>query len=273
MRIPRHEIDRVSVQSRFDQTIAYLPAFISSVGRTPNNLTLLASNALDIAACASVVDPDSPRIEPCLLLASRAIAALFAVATAAEFPVVDGPPTVYRTRPDASLLQARRWLDGFYLAAISRDYDSIQTLFETPGELLLRSSTRCAEYVYAFVNSIQGYLESATDTGKRIVRAMAATDPERPDINSPDWTLKIDVPAISLFFSFATGDRPGFAAALTQAVELHRSYWSMSEDEDASRDPSGFLSLGPLAFAALASDRSMPFTVDSDYVPLSIVRK
>lgn len=60
MPIPRHKIDREAVQRRFDSTVANLNVFINSVGRTPNNLTLLASNALDVVMCGSVVAPDSP---------------------------------------------------------------------------------------------------------------------------------------------------------------------------------------------------------------------
>ena len=269
MHIPRHKIDREAVQRRFDLTTAGLNVFITSVGRTPNNLTLLASNALDVVTCGSVVAPQSPLIHPALCIASRAIAALFAVASAQRFPmeviVTDGPPVRYEFGPQNSLVHPNRWLEGFFLAALCRDYDSVQILSETPLELLYASSTRCPQYTYHFVDAICGFLEGAPDTGKRLLNAMEATDPDRADILKPDWTLNIDVPKIELFYHFATGDKEGFAQALPKAVERHRQYWSKLKDRDVSRNPDGFLALGPLGLAALAHDRRMPFAVDSDY--------
>ena len=274
MPIPRHKIDREAVQRRFDSTVANLNVFINSVGRTPNNLTLLASNALDVVMCGSVVAPDSPHIRPALGLASRATAALFAVAAAETFPievvVTEGPPVRYTFAPESSLVHPNRWLDGFFLAALCRDYDSIQALFETPSDLLRASSTRCPEYAYLFVDAICGYLEGAKDTGQRLVKALAATDPERSDL-MPDWALNIDVPKIELFYLIAAGDHSGFAAALPRAVEGHRNYWSKLKNRDVSRNPDGFLALGPLGLAAIAYDRKMPVSVDSDYFPLALI--
>ena len=258
-------------------TLANLNNFVNSVGRTPNNLTLLASNALDVVSCGSVVAPDSPFIHPALCIASRSLSALFAVASAASLPaeviVMDGPPVRYEMRPDKSLIHPIRWLQGFYVAALCRDYDSIQALYETPPELLSASSTGCPQYATLFVEAIRGFLDNAPDTAQRLLKTLQATDPDRPDIHNPDWALNIDVPNIELFYNFAIGDRNGFDAAVSKAVAGHANYWSKSKDSDKSRNPDSFLALGPLGLSALAYDRKMPFTVDSDYFPLKLVQE
>lgn len=268
--IPRHKIDYPAVQRRLETTLTYLPGLIGSVGRTPNNLMIVASNALDIVACASVVDPDSPQIRPALRLASRALAALFAAASALSFPlevvVTEGAPVRYDFPPESSLVHPIRWLNAFFVAALCRDYAAIQTLADTPLDLLRASSTRCPEYTALFVDGIRGFLAGAPDTAARLLKAMAATDPERPDL-MPDWALRIDVPKIELFFRYASGDAEAFAAALPQAVEHWRSYWTKLTDRDKSRNPDGFLALGLLGLAALAYDKKMPFEVESDYLP------
>ena len=277
MFIPRHNIDRETIQRRFDTIPAHLKNLAGSVGRTPNNLTLVAPNALDIVSCGSVVAPDSPYIHPALCIASRCLSALFAVASAERLPVevvvMNGQTIRYETRPDNSLIHPIRWLQGFYVAALCRDYDSLQALHETPLELLRASSTRCPQYTYLFVDAIRGFIDDAPDTAQRLLKTMEATDPDRADIHNPDWALNIDVPIIELFFRFAIGDDSGFAVAVSKAVAGHANYWTKSRDKDKSRHADSFLALGPLGLSALAYDRKMPIAVESDYFPLKLVQE
>jgi hypothetical protein len=61
-----------------------------------------------------------------------------------------------------------------------------------------------------------------------------------------------------------------FNEALVEALALHRQYWSRSED--VACDPRGYFSLSLTALAALAFDSGIPIMVDSDYLPMGLVR-
>ena len=276
MRIERHDIDREAARARFERTVTALDGFIASAPRTPDNLTILASNALDIVACGSVTAPSSPQIQRALRIASRSLAGLFTVACENTLPVevsvIEGETIHYDRRPDDSIVHPVRWLQGFFVSALYRDHDGIQQLYETPMELLRASSTRSAEYNSLFVEAICGYLEGDPGTAKLLLSAMKATDPARPDVRMPDWTLHIDVPKIELFFHFATGDEAAFNAALQKAVELHCKYWATISTNNPDRNPDSFIALAPLALAALAHDRGMAFDVESDYLPAALLR-
>ncbi|MER6356992.1 Imm49 family immunity protein [Streptomyces sp. NPDC001634] len=60
------------------------------------------------------------------------------------------------------------------------------------------------------------------------------------------------------------------SAALVEAPELHKEYWTA--DEDLAKDAEGRIALGPLAIACLAYDGGMPIAVESDYPPKHLLQ-
>ena len=67
---------------------------------------------------------------------------------------------------------------------------------------------------------------------------------------------------------------PTFDEALRNALVMHRRYWfelEINPGERLERDPQGFIALGPLAWATLRRDQSLPFAVTSDYLPRSVI--
>ncbi|MFF8263420.1 Imm49 family immunity protein [Streptomyces virginiae] len=62
--------------------------------------------------------------------------------------------------------------------------------------------------------------------------------------------------------------RPGvadFGPALTEALNLHKNYGTLTEER--TQDIDGAVVLGPLAMACLAYDGKLPFGVESPFVP------
>jgi hypothetical protein len=273
VRIQRHAIAPDFLQPRFETTQKAMPTFIAGARRDPNNLTLLASNALDMAAAGSVLTPDAPMISELLLLASRAYAALFAIATAqgdrVEVPLEQGKNAVYETLVDGSLVHASRWIHAFLLASLCRDVSSLNLLCRTPVEMLRASVTRGPEYRYAFIEALIDFRYGLADTNKKILRAIKETDPERDDIVKPDWVLHLDVPLLEMLFYVNTQDAD-FAKSLEKAVTLHKKYWDKTPERRRSWD--GFLAVNILGMAALARDQGLEFDVDSEYLPLSVLR-
>lgn len=274
VRINRHAIDPHVLTSRFETTQNNMQTFIQGARRDPNNLTLLASNALDLAAAGSVLTPDSLMIAERLLLASRAYAALLAVASAQgariEVPLDEGKPAAYETRVDGSIVHTSRWINAFLLASLCRDTASLDLLCKTPMELLRSSVTRGPAYRYAFIEALIGFRYGLPDTSKKILRAVEETDPEREDIAKPDWVLHIDVPLLEMLFYINSRD-PDFAKALEKAVTLHKKYWTKTPLQKRKWD--GFLAVNVMGMAALATDQGLEFDVDSEYLPMSAVSR
>jgi hypothetical protein len=55
---------------------------------------------------------------------------------------------------------------------------------------------------------------------------------------------------------------------------MHRRYWRDFEPnpgERQNKDPSGFIALGPLAWATLRRDRGFACTITSDYLPRNVI--
>ena len=277
MSVARHEIPLDVIEPRLTSTREGLPVFIEGARRDPNNLSLLLGNALDLAAGASVVDPGSPDVARGLQLAARAGATLFAVAASEGRPVQvtlgDSAPVTFSGKVDRSLAHATRWVTAFCLGLICREMKALDALCAVPTKLLRGSSTRCPEYVYLTVDALRNLFTRAQGrdvTTSAILAAMNATDPRRDDVRAPDWTLHLDVPFLELLFFVHGNDAAEFAPRLEKALEMHRKFWS--SDDGQRRSWNGFLAINLLGLAALAHERDIAFEVDSEYLPMRLVR-
>ncbi len=267
MRIPRHPIaDAARCEESYRRERDGLPGWVESVARRPDNLVGLARHALDLVRFGSVAAPQSPELPRALRVAAQALAGLFLVDSAGGQAVrlVLGETTVTCAGPvEESLVHASRWITGFWLAIICRDSALLDALCRTPPARLRASSTQHPEYRYLLADALQGFWRGEQDTPARIIAAMRATDPNRPDVSARDWVLNIDVPLIQLLF-YAVAEDPRFSQALAQGVELHKAYWSATAERRA--DWEGFVSFGLTALAVLGADRGLPVDVESEYL-------
>ena len=273
MKLSRHKVNLTEARERTEQTRAALPTFLAGARRNPSNLNLLASNALDVVAGVSVLDPALVGAREPLTLAAQALSGLFLAADArtdhpATVPLGDGEPAVYTVPPDGSLLHALRWIDAFLVALVAREIGSIDGLCAYRPERFADSSTKTPAYVVALVQAIQAIWLRHQDAGKRLVEATRLTDPELPDIRRPDWVLRIDVPLLDMLYRMHV-EPAAFDASLTWALEHHKAYWSAKAS--LRRDWDGFVSWRGLAMASWAFEKEVPFSVESDYLPRPLV--
>ncbi len=268
-KIQRHNVDAQFSRELFAKTCKRLPSTLASARTASRNLDLLISDALSAAADGSVVAPQSPDIARYLRLASQAHAAFFAAAGILPVTVLlgDGEFVTYASAPEESTITVLRWIEGFFLAALSRDAASLDLLCRAPVEPMRRSSTRNPEYRYAFREALRAFWMQDIDPGALAVRAMELTDPDREDVYDREYTLYIDVHLIRLFF-FVHAKDPDFAGGLVLALRDHKKYWSKKGRNHLA---DGFLALNLLGLAALAYDRKIPFEVDSEYLPKWLV--
>ena len=266
------DYDWSRIEERYADACEDLPYFLDGARSDPRNLSLLISTALDVACCGTALKVDNKLILQALRLAGQASAAIFLAASSDKLPVKvrlgEGRPCTLTTRPEESTVHAFRWVRGFFLNAICREYDLIDSMCRTPTELLRQSSTKDPEYRYLFVDALRAFWTGELQSGNIILSALEAADPERSDVHSADWTLHIDVPLLQLLFHVNSND-DDFAEQFPKAVALFQQYWLSSEER--SKNWERLLAIELTGIAALAHDRHMALHIDSECVSNELV--
>ncbi|WP_283990471.1 immunity 49 family protein [Streptomyces sp. 549] len=165
---------------------------------------------------------------------------------------------------------AGNWLTAYYLALICREQGRMTRLSHVPLQLLRDSGAVYDEYIYHWVDALQTYWQEGPNFGDKFTSAFEGTDPARVRVASRELMLKILYPPLNLFYRYFRQDHEGFNAALKQALELHKEYWTA--DEERATSSAGAIALGPLAMACLAKDAGFPIEVESEYIPKHLVQ-
>ncbi|QDU49457.1 immunity 49 family protein [Gimesia panareensis] len=264
--------DRSQVEERFADASEDLPYFLDGAKSDPRNLSLLISTALDVACCGVALKVDFELVRQGLQIAGQASAAIFQLVSSdklpVEVPLGEGHSCVFDARPDESTVHAFQWVRGFFLNAICRETDLVDMMCRTPTKLLRQSSTKDPEYRYLFVDALRAFWAGESQCNKLILAALDATDPERGDVQSVDWTLKLDVPLLQLLFYLNSND-DDFAVHFPQAVKLHQQFWSSSDERRKNWER--FLAIELTGLAALAHDRGLSFHLDAESIPDELV--
>jgi hypothetical protein len=122
-----------------------------------------------------------------------------------------------------------------------------------------------------YAKSLQDFITLQwNDIVKTMLAAVKATDPKRPDISDPDWTVDLHVPQLEVLIYVVTKDAK-FGEALAKAVELHKKYWSKKKDLRL-RDYKGFFSVELTGLAKMGLDQGLTFDVESAYIPMELIR-
>ncbi len=274
-RITRHQVPNLAlVTETYGQLLADLPESVRWARVRPTNHGLLISDALRVAQYGAVADPGSPEVASALLLAAEAGDCLFSASAGLAGPDVGltlaGEPVAYPQPPRADDLLWSTWITCFLLNALFRRGAAMDRMVQAPPPRRGVRSVPEYECRRLFVRALRGDHAGAPETGRAILRAMEATDPDANELEWPEYVLNIDVHRINLLGLAASGDGPNFGKHLALALEDFRKFWS--RDEERRRTAYGFLSPELAGLAALAWDRGLRFDVRSDYLPDDLIR-
>jgi hypothetical protein len=258
-----------AVRAQYKEAVSSLPHLVEAARLSPSPLPQLVSTSLKAAKVGSVLGLGPAQLFQYLRLAEQANAALFAGMSGLPVRAPLGDQFITLTRPpDESYLHVTRWLLAFFSALLCRDLTSLSFLTAVSSKQLRKSTTKFADYGYFFVDAIHGFLAGADNTGKLILKALRAANPDQYPVSDPDAALYLDFPVIQTFCLAVTSD-DRFGAALADAVRDHEHFWANRTGPD---DFKGYLSIELLGVAALAYDRGMKFDLESRYVPMALVR-
>ncbi|WP_230839745.1 immunity 49 family protein [Gloeobacter morelensis] len=222
----------------------------------------------------SVTQPESDEICKAIQLIAKLAAGTFALGSTSENEQevylgnnikVRLPAKVHESRVNCSA-----WLSGFFAAAICRDLSVLDSLGRIPLALLHRSSTRYDEFMFSFIAALQSYWRGERDAARHLMAAMADAKPEKIQCCSEEYLYLKAVPQMEVMFHLMRKDGEAFNRSLYKALESHRELCDL--DEDSRLQPKLFLAYDLLALSSLAYEQGMAVHVESDYLPLSIVR-
>jgi hypothetical protein len=168
-------------------------------------------------------------------------------------------------------LHAGNWLTSFYLAVICRENDRVNQLAQVPVSFLRESGAEFDEYVYAWVETLQNLWFGRQATWETLATAVDGTDPQNVRIASTELMLKILYPPLELFQHYLRREPDRFNASLADALTWHKEYWTATEARALSGE--GLVALAPLALACMAHDADMPIEVESEYMPVALLRR
>ncbi|WP_440900913.1 immunity 49 family protein, partial [Actinosynnema sp.] len=248
---------------------------VAEVERYAAMLGMQFSTALALFGHRAVVDPAGAERETWLALraALDAGAAVFTVAAlegreSAAVWMVDRQIEVSGPIP-AHLSSAGNWLTSLWLAIVARDRGVLDSLAGFPVDVL--RADPAPEYVFDTVRLFQAFLRRSDGLGEALSDALRNSDPEVvTDPDEREVANLLRFPVLALFHHLTKPDsEAAFNAALVDALNAHKAYWSRTEERRASAE--GYVALGPLALATIAQDMGITITVTSDYLPASIL--
>jgi Immunity protein 49 len=276
MKIERHPIDLENTTRVFKLNLGRLDSSLEAARRAVNNLYSLFLTGKNVYYTGSVIAPDSPEVARALRLAARASTAIFVFAQLEDppryFSLGEGPPVTYPEPSSESCVELSTWQKAYYLAMITRQRDLLDELCQTPVDLLRRSSTgpRDREGLsYRLIELFQFIGREEHFTQHPVFVEWEAFCTSGPGGSAPGIVAYLGAPLLRVLKQFERRDEVGFNNALTEALQLHKKYWSSKEK--LRKDFEGLVSLPLTAVAALAWDRGMRFDVESDYMPRSWV--
>ncbi|MFJ3962511.1 immunity 49 family protein [Streptomyces sp. NPDC090036] len=249
----------------------------ASVARRIDRLEVSA-DAIDFAFSTAVLalqahcvaEPEADTLESwqATVNAMQLGSALFAVTGTSDGTVecfINGRMRTLKAIGSQPYADAGNWLLAFWLAVICREQRRMTELCEIPLESLRSPEGEYEELYYHWVDVQQTYWLRRPGLVDKLIAAIEASDPEVARRLPQDLLQGLIYPPINLFYNFVHKNEEGFGPALAEALNLHKGYWTLTEER--TEDIDGAVALGPLAMACLAYDGKLPVGVESPFIP------
>ncbi|MGZ3144430.1 immunity 49 family protein [Lentzea chajnantorensis] len=267
----RHPTDAEWAEEQLEYYVTVVPEGAPSVEQSTERLSVLHPAALSRLGYATVLDPTAENLTTwdAVVQAMQVTTGIFAAAGATEGTVewLIGERTVQipATGP-VHYANFKRWLDAFWLAAIVRDKKCLDLLASFPLDIIKESVGQYEESDALWARALQMFTKSEPGMAEALAEAMAATDPERLRVSTPDYALRLAFPVMNAFLNMVRSNHEReFNEALVQALEQFKAYWT--ENSELADNPRGFVALAPLGLACIAKDSGLNVEVESDYLP------
>jgi hypothetical protein len=273
--IPRHEIDTAWAQQIAVEFADGMARYFGRLEKNPKTVGRLFKSALTQACCRTADDPTANSVDTwnVVALAMQASSAMFAAANQPE-----GTEFVEaRIRDEVYRIPAQRtydvnpfdWLRAMWLGMICRERPRIDELATVSVEVLTHESVPYDQFMFDWVRALQVYWRQEDGLIDMLLRAMQGTDPAALQHIDEEFVLHLHYPPMELFYLLTQREDAKFNESLAKALELHKRYWSATEER--RKEEYGFVAWGPLAIACLALDAGVTIEVESEYLPANLL--
>ena len=158
-----------------------------------------------------------------------------------------------------------QWLDAYFLAVITRDSESMDSLANFPVEIMKQSATKAGPVSYKLVEVFQAFHHRQDNYPSLLNQCMKmAVD------QGNDWALGIAMGYLETFAALTTDIGFDFNETLAKNVQLQEKYWINASDPDTVPVES-FLPLQLLGMACMWRDMGNTVTVESDSLPRFLI--
>lgn len=206
-----------------------------------------------------------------LRYASKMYAAFLKLAEHPEqdimFKIFDLPAVTWNGKGmlEAGYANPEEWLDAYFLAVITRDSESMDSLANFPVEIMKQSATKAGPVSYKLVEVFQAFHHRQDNYPSLLNQCMKmAVD------QGNDWALGIAMGYLETFAALTTDIGFDFNETLAKNIQLQEKYWINASGPDT--DPvESFLPLQLLGMACMWRDMGNTVTVESDSLPRFLI--
>ena len=206
-----------------------------------------------------------------LRYASKMYAAFLKLAEHPEqditFKIFDLPEVTWNGKGmlEAGYAEPEEWLDAYFLAVITRDSESMDSLSSFPVEIMKQSATKADPVLYSLVEVFQAYHHRHPDYPKMLNDTM-----KELIADGDDWSLHVGMGYLETFAALTTDIGFDFNETLAKNIQLQEKYWINASGPDTVPVES-FLPLQLLGMACMWRDMGNTVTVESDSLPRSLI--
>ncbi|TMP43304.1 MULTISPECIES: immunity 49 family protein [unclassified Pseudoalteromonas] len=183
------------------------------------------------------------------------------------FKIFDLPAVTWNGKGmlEAGYAEPEEWLDAYFLAVITRDFESMDSLANFPVEIMKHSATKADPVLYSLVEVFQAYHHRHPDYPKMLNDTM-----KELIADGDDWSLHVGMGYLETFAALTTDIGFDFNETLAKNVQLQEKYWINASGPDTVPVES-FLPLQLLGMACMWRDMGNTVTVESDSLPRSLI--
>jgi len=206
-----------------------------------------------------------------LRYASKMYAAFFKLAEQPgqelTFKIYDLPEVTWNGKGmlEAGYMAPAEWFEAYFLAVITRDKESMESLANFSVAIMKQSATQADPVLYSLVELFQAYHYRRPDFPKQLNRTM-----KELLADGDDWSLDIGVGYLETFAALTTDIGFDFNETLAKNLQLQEKYWIKVADPGAFPVES-FLPLHLLGMACMWHDKGNKVTVESDSLPRFLI--
>jgi hypothetical protein len=270
--IEQHSIDLAWAREELEDGLQQRGRLITRMRERPSLLEGLAASVDEHFMYTAAVEPDSPALMEAARVAARVLTTLIGFANGdSQARVIDLGSTRVEAAPFPAKVSALQWLHAFSYALIARDEEASERLVETEIHTLQQGASEKGMeldgYHYIWVAALKSW-RLGRDVVNHLIDLRRSTEPGGIEIAAPEMVRSTQEMAQALA-AFLSDETDVFNDSLAAAVEQHKAWWL--QQERSARKHASFVALEPLALACAAHDGGMKVTVESDYLPASLI--